>query len=77
MVKIYLINQFDRWCPENNNGDYFIAAFSTLELAEKFVNKNDPRNEKGRGTNSDGLSIREFIIDEYIDKKHYMFHEDE
>ena len=34
MKFVYLINQQDRWCPENNNGDYFIEAYSTEEAAD-------------------------------------------
>lgn len=65
-MKVYLINQFDRWCPENDNGDYFIVAFSTIELAEAYQNKHDPKNEKGRRTSPDGISIREFTLDEEV-----------
>jgi hypothetical protein len=39
MSSVYLINKYDNWCPENNNGDYFVAAFSTLELAKDYKAK--------------------------------------
>ena len=66
MKKVYLINEYDRYCPENNNGDYFIAAFSTRELAEAFVKKYD-----GDKTEPEGLYIREFNVDEYDEYNEY------
>lgn len=35
MKVIYLINKQDKYCPENNNGDYIVAAFSNKEKAQK------------------------------------------
>lgn len=34
-AKVFLINKQDKYCPENNNGDYIIEAWSTFEDAEK------------------------------------------
>lgn len=34
-MKIYLINKQDKWCPEKNNGDYFIEAYLGENKAEK------------------------------------------
>jgi hypothetical protein len=63
-MKVYLIDKYDRWCPENNDGDYFIAAFSTKELAQKYVDKHDKVNKKtGKRESYMGLSIREFELD--------------
>lgn len=45
MKKIYLINKQDRYCPENNNGDYIVAAYSNEERAEQEairLDKEDP-----------------------------------
>lgn len=62
-MTVYLISKFDRWCPENDNGDYFIAAFSTKELAIAYKEKYDPKDKNGRKTNPDGLFIKEFELD--------------
>lgn len=63
-MKVYLINQYDRYCPENNDGYYLLAAFSTEELAQKYVNKHDKIDKKTNKRNSpDGLSIIEFELD--------------
>jgi len=63
MKKVYLINEFDRWCPQNNHGDSIVAAFSTRELAEEYVDNFDPKNEDGRREYSCGLEIREIPMD--------------
>lgn len=62
-MKVYLINKYDRWCPENDNGDYFIAAFSTLEKAKVYINKHDPKSEDGKRRSPDGYSYQEFELD--------------
>jgi hypothetical protein len=57
MTKIYLINKQDRYCPENNNGDYFIEAWSTEKLAYKRASELDKE---------DGSSlylVHEFYVD--------------
>jgi hypothetical protein len=44
-MMIYLINKQDRYCPENNNGDYFVEAYLGKVKAEKRVkvlDKQDP-----------------------------------
>lgn len=33
---IYLINKQDRWCPENNNGDYIVAIFANEQNAKEY-----------------------------------------
>jgi len=44
-MKIYLINQQDKWCPENNNGDYFIPGCYLKETnAETKCNELDIEN---------------------------------
>ena len=62
-MKIYLINKYERYCPENNNGDYFIAAFSTEEKAWKYVDRHDKKDKDGKRRSYDGLSISEFELD--------------
>jgi hypothetical protein len=45
MKFVYLINQQDRWCPENNNGDCFIEAWSNEAAAEARAAKlNKPKD---------------------------------
>lgn len=64
MKQVYLIDKYERWCPENNNGQYIIASFSTMEKAEAFTNKYDPINEEGRRDSYHGLSILIMNLDE-------------
>lgn len=40
-MKVYLINKQDRYCPENNNGDYIVAAFLDIDLAKEYCEKQD------------------------------------
>lgn len=45
---VYLINKQNKYCPENNNGDYIVEAYSTKELADKrckVLDKEDKNNE--------------------------------
>jgi len=67
--KIYIVDAYDRHCPENNNGDWVQAVFSTEELAQEYVDLNDPRDENGKRLNWKGLFIREFDVDLPLDKK--------
>lgn len=64
MKPVYLIDRFDRWCPENNNGEYIVKAFSTEELAQAYVDKHDPKSEDGRRRSSMGCGINEMQLDE-------------
>lgn len=61
--EVYLIDKYDRWCPENNNGQYIVAVFSTRELAQAYIDKHDPKNKDGKRLNPDGLSILEMNLD--------------
>lgn len=65
-MKVYLVNQFDRWCPENDSGADIVAIFSTREFAQAYVDKHDPKDAKGKRRSPDGLSIREREVDEEI-----------
>lgn len=58
--KVYLIDKYDRWCPENNDGDYFVAAFSTEELANNYVK--GAKEIEGKG-GCWGYSVTEFVLD--------------
>lgn len=55
--KIYLINRYDKWCPENNNGDHIVAAFSSKTKAEEAVKLLDSKDE------TIGHTIHELIVD--------------
>lgn len=61
-TKAYLIDEYDRHCPENNNGQYIVEVFSTLEKAKKYVDKNDPKNKDGKRMKSNGLAIIEMDL---------------
>lgn len=64
MKKVYLINEYDRYCPENNNGELITKVFSNLELAKEYCLKHDPPSSKPFGRKGTGLSIIEFELDE-------------
>ncbi len=53
MKVVYLINKQDAYCPENNNGDYIIAAFLNREEAIEYV-----------GTAEEDDSSYSFLINE-------------
>lgn len=66
-MKIYLINQYDSYCPENNNGDYFISAWSTREMAEAEIKRlriqRDKSHPSGYLWRSNEWVVCEFVLD--------------
>lgn len=34
-MKVYLINKQDKYCPENNNGDYIVEIYLGKNKAER------------------------------------------
>lgn len=61
-MKVYLINKQDNWCPENNNGDYFIEAWST---EEKALNRLKELNKKDN--QADWYYVHAFDLDKMSD----------
>lgn len=43
-AKVFLINRQDKYCPENNNGDYIIEAWLNEEDAKVACDELDQRN---------------------------------
>jgi hypothetical protein len=59
MKKVYLIDKYDKYCPENNNGEYIVGVGSSREEAEKMVK----RLEKDSLWGGDGYHIMEMTLD--------------
>lgn len=64
---VYLINQQERYCPENNNGDYFIEAYSDETIA------NSRCAELNKKEDMWVYYVREFALDVTEDEAYRSF----